>query len=164
MVVSIETLKPGQVLPMDFTESVAVPPAYGLLNLDVTLSVKGHLKHERDFFSFEGHVAADLMMECGLCLSPVAVPVSFQICDKFSETLETLGEEDVFPIASRQIDLTDAILSGLLMEIPGRVVCSASCKGLCPFCGKDLNHGPCGCSNDEINERFAQLKDLFKEV
>jgi hypothetical protein len=39
-------------------------------------------------------------------------------------------------------------------------VCFEGCKGLCALCGRDLNKGPCGCTEEEIDERWSRLKDL----
>ena len=33
----------------------------------------------------------------------------------------------------------------VLLELPGKVLCSEDCKGLCCQCGKNLNEGSCTC-------------------
>jgi uncharacterized protein len=63
---------------------------------------------------------------------------------------------------SKNIDLSESVLSGLLMAIPAKFVCSESCKGLCPSCGADLNKADCACNNEHFDERFAKLKDFFQ--
>jgi uncharacterized protein len=44
--------------------------------------------------------------------------------------------------------------------LPTKRLCSEDCKGLCPYCGKDLNEGRCDCEVDEIDPRFEVLKKL----
>ncbi|HEY4723433.1 MAG TPA: YceD family protein, partial [Anaerolineae bacterium] len=36
------------------------------------------------------------------------------------------------------------------------------CKGLCIQCGQNLNEGPCGCANTEVDPRLATLKTLLQ--
>ena len=48
-----------------------------------------------------------------------------------------------------------------------QVICKEDCKGLCQECGANLNRETCSCSQiandeDEIDPRFAKLKDIFK--
>ena len=46
--------------------------------------------------------------------------------------------------ADATIDLTDALMSALIMEIPFVLLCREDCAGLCPVCGENLNHVDCG--------------------
>lgn len=164
MLIPIGKMRSGEKTPLSFSEMLAIPTAYGLTDDAVNAAVRGILEREGDDYSFKGEVSATIHAECGLCLAPVAKELNFQVDEKFSETLDSLGTEEVWKIDSKNIDLSDAMLSALLMEIPARFVCSADCKGLCPVCGADLNQTRCDCITKQTDERFAQLKALFKEV
>ncbi|MDR2903483.1 MAG: DUF177 domain-containing protein [Clostridiales bacterium] len=164
MLMHIGKMKKGETVPVSFSETVSVPAAFGLSENETPVSVQGVLKKEGDFFAFTGELKATFAADCGLCLAPVLNAVCVPLCDKFSETLDTLGEEDVWPIVSKNIDFSESVLSALLMAIPARFVCFDGCKGLCPVCGADRNKTACACENDKIDERFAGLKELFKEV
>ncbi|MFB3072964.1 MAG: DUF177 domain-containing protein [bacterium] len=39
-------------------------------------------------------------------------------------------------------------------------LCHPDCKGLCSSCGSNRNLVPCSCSAEEVDERFAALKQL----
>ena len=59
---------------------------------------------------------------------------------------------------------TDALLrDDILLELPSKLLCKDSCKGLCPKCGKNLNEGECGCIMHEGNSAFAVLSKLLEE-
>lgn len=58
------------------------------------------------------------------------------------------------------IDLTQDIKDALLLAVPRKCLCKASCAGLCPRCGADLNKNPCSCQEDEIDPRWEGLKKL----
>lgn len=164
MLINIEKMKIGEKTPVSFSEMYKVPQEFALSDDAVNVMVQGVLKKEGDYFSFKGKASANVHSECGLCLAPAEEVLEFEIDDKFSETLDMLGTEEVWKIVSKKVDLSESVLNGLLIEIPARFICSEGCKGLCPKCGANLNKSQCGCKDEQIDERFAKLKDLFKEV
>ena len=46
-----------------------------------------------------------------------------------------------------EVDLTDDVREELLLAIPSCFYCSPDCKGVCPSCGVNLNHGSCACAS-----------------
>jgi hypothetical protein len=59
-----------------------------------------------------------------------------------------------------ELDLSQLAREQILLNLPEQVLCREDCKGICPTCGKDLNEGDCKCGEDEIDPRWAALKDL----
>ena len=49
------------------------------------------------------------------------------------------------------------------MNVEGKYLCSEDCKGLCQHCGADLNEGDCGCSQENIDPRWAALVDIIEK-
>ena len=61
---------------------------------------------------------------------------------------EGLSDEDLLIsfYDGHEINLLSLICDTILLTIPMKPLCSESCKGLCPSCGKDLNEGSCECN------------------
>ena len=59
------------------------------------------------------------------------------------------------------LDLDELLTEDLLLDVPSKFLCSPDCKGLCPSCGKNLNHGDCDCQQDTVDPRLAILKELL---
>jgi uncharacterized metal-binding protein YceD (DUF177 family) len=84
-------------------------------------------------------------------------------------------DSDVFDeyfveMKSFSIDITDFLRQEIILHFPMIPVCSSSCKGLCPLCGKKLNDGDCGCKANkptklqlQTHKPLSILKDLYKE-
>ena len=70
--------------------------------------------------------------------------------------------DDYLVCADGVLDLEDTVRTDVLLELPGKVLCSEDCKGLCCQCGKNLNEGPCQCK-PEPDPRFAALKQLLEK-
>ena len=58
------------------------------------------------------------------------------------------------------VDVSSLTREAVVLALPSQIVCSESCEGLCPRCGKDLNQGACGCPPGGTDERWSKLKDL----
>lgn len=59
-----------------------------------------------------------------------------------------------------KVDITEDMREDILLNLPHFPLCSETCKGLCVHCGKNLNDGPCGCSNQEGGGAWEALDSL----
>ena len=116
-----------------------------------------------------GNVVADVEGECARCLETSTAHISSDIEGYFAiseeSNLEGL-EEDEYEFISQngEVDLTDCVLSAVIVDIPTVFLCDEDCKGLCPKCGCNLNNETCDCADDidEFNPFYA-LKDFFND-
>lgn len=100
-----------------------------------------------------GRVEATVNTRCARCLKPLELPLSVEID-------ETVGEEGV-ELEGTVLDVDNIVKNNILVELPIRYLCKDDCKGICSQCGADLNITECGCSHEQIDERFAVLKQLL---
>ncbi|MGB1779712.1 MAG: DUF177 domain-containing protein, partial [Longimicrobiales bacterium] len=59
--------------------------------------------------------------------------------------------------------LSKAVREEMILAVNPYVVCEPECRGLCPKCGANLNEGACDCTDDEVDPRWAALRDLKSE-
>jgi len=83
-----------------------------------------------------GRISGKISGVCGRCLKPVSLLVENRSVSLYFSSAELKEEE---------LDLTEELREELLQELPMNLLCAPDCKGLCPQCGKDLNHGKCKC-------------------
>jgi uncharacterized protein len=125
-----------------------------------------------------GMISARALGTCDRCLDEAELDIKGEVDEYFlfkepDQEIELGDGEDEVDYSlvgtDHTIDLTEALLSALLMETPFVVLCREDCKGLCPVCGANLNETDCGHAA-QIEERreqdkldaspFAVLKDL----
>lgn len=78
-----------------------------------------------------------------------------------NEELKDLSNEIL--LTGDIIDLEERILEGIVSSAPDVFVCKPDCKGLCPYCGADLNEEPdhkCKDSEEKIDPRFEILRKI----
>lgn len=115
-------------------------------------------------FYFSGRVAGTAVIECRRCLVEVEREVEADVHVLFAPSGDVAveGDPDVYEYdpAERDLDLRPAIREAWLLEVPQFVVCSETCRGLCPRCGTDLNSGGCECTGLEADPRWETLRQL----
>jgi len=120
----------------------------------------------------KGELATEVELTCSRCLGSFKCPLKINLEDEYYPTadvdtgapLAVPDEPGSFTIGENHIlDLTEAVRQYALLAIPMKPLCKESCAGLCPFCGKNLNQGPCGCPLNSTDPRWAELSKLKKE-
>ncbi len=112
-----------------------------------------------------GRVAGEFRLECRRCLEPVVAGVDEEVGLLYKAGEVDADEpEDVLPLPDEAtLDVVPAVRELLLVAVPSYVICRKDCRGLCPRCGTNLNEGTCGCTSDEVEERWAPLRQLKRE-
>ena len=119
-------------------------------------------------------------MPCSRCLDDVVVPAEIDV-ERFIDLSKNINdikdESDEYEdysgyIRGTELDVDAFISCEILSSLPMKVLCKDDCKGLCPKCGKNLNHGACNCEEkggfEPEGNAFAKALDIynsyFKEV
>lgn len=100
---------------------------------------------------------------CDRCLKETVKNYTVHINRTIVVSLENEENDDIAVVPDMQLDLEDFCYPDIVMNLPTKVLCKDSCKGLCSVCGKDLNEGDCGCQTREIDPRLAALAELLKD-
>jgi len=133
------------------------------------IDVVGELSKSAAKTDVKGSIKAPLEVDCTRCLTPVrrdldlVFDVDFVDKELFPDSREMHLESadlDTDVIDGNELDLSEVVREQILLNLPEQVLCRDDCKGICPTCGKDLNEDECNCGEDEIDPRWAALKDL----
>lgn len=104
-------------------------------------------------FHFHGTVSGAFASECSRCLDPVKVPVrgDFDLMVRRGEHGgETADDLVVLSPSQHDLDLSGLIRETIVLNEPMVVLCSESCRGLCPQCGANWNRET--CNHDEASD------------
>ncbi len=150
--------QPDELNPIDERVKLTEPAA---------VSGKVRLAGNEVFVS--GHIETRAQVECDRCLQPVELPVSADFAleyisgaDYESSAVAELTEDEmsVSVFDSEAIDVDEIVKEQVLLTVPTRMLCREDCKGICPECGTDRNTGECNCVTNDIDPRWAALKNL----
>jgi len=130
---------------------------------------KLRLFRQLDKVFVKAELVTSIELECARCLKPVEVILKGAFENQYRplpKTIkETLDDIGIGYYSEEYIDLSDDFRESLLLELPIKVLCSESCEGLCPRCGKNLNKGECDChpeSEEVLSSKFAELAKMLE--
>ena len=110
----------------------------------------------------EGSLESSIPTECVRCLDIFQQLLRLQLEEQFALAAGPSVTDPPYLVdANGTIDLTLPIREQIVLSVPIQPICRPDCKGLCIQCGKNLNEGPCECSDDSVDPRLASLKTLL---
>ncbi len=136
--------------------------------------ITGHVRlhHTNQGIYAEGTAYVPVQLQCARCLKELTTTLALPLREEYYPTIDVETglptrvpeSETAFPIDSHhQIDLREAIRQNLVVNLPTQALCSETCQGLCPTCGRDLNVEPHTHPAEAEDERFASLRGLFEK-
>ncbi len=108
-----------------------------------------------------GRLRSVTAVTCVRCLEETTVPTTLQIDDLFFYPPDSAPDGEYAINGDGDLDLAPLVRELSLLEIPIQPICRPDCQGLCDQCGKNLNETTCDCAANNIDPRFAALKNLL---
>ena len=125
---------------------------------------QGVIRNTAGVLLMKGSLTTSIHGICDRCATEFDRDIEFPIDVVLVTELSNEENEDewVFPLVGDSADLDDIVRTVFVLNLDSKLLCRDDCKGLCYQCGKNLNHGPCGCQK-ELDPRFAALKQLLEK-
>jgi uncharacterized protein len=145
---------------LDFDESE--------LRLIEPVRVNGQVLRKQGEVELRGQLHTKAAIACSRCLKEVELPIALNFSERFAtatawqgEEQHELSEDDLdLGLVDEAVELDDLVKEEILLALPAHVLCDENCKGICPNCGADRNVSECGCETQQVDARWAKLKDL----
>lgn len=102
----------------------------------------------------KGAVETKLNIKCDRCLGQFFNPIKKSFDLLYVPDVTVAGTEEVNLnyddlavgfYKDGKIDVSRVVLEPIFIELPMKLICSPSCKGLCGQCGANLNEVECNC-------------------
>ncbi len=116
-----------------------------------------------------GNIIGEAEVDCTRCLQPIrrTLNVDFDVDYLTDTALGSDGEVELQEadlgtdeLADNKLDLIRLTREQILLSLPEQEFCKDDCKGLCEKCGANLNLIDCSCGDNEVDPRWAALKNL----
>jgi uncharacterized protein len=104
-----------------------------------------------------GRVRGRWSAVCSRCLAPLERDFDLPLREVFEEDP---WEDETYPLHQEEIDLEQPLRDVVVPELPTVPLCDATCRGLCPSCGANLNEGRCDCESEATDPRWDALREL----
>lgn len=134
------------------------------------VQVTGTARRSSEIARVEGTVQGQVQIACSRCIQPVETKfetpfdvdfVTLETYEQASAEHEITGADFSLSVYDgERINLDEIVREQILLDLPVHQLCQENCAGLCEKCGANKNTDACSCENEEIDPRWAALKQL----
>ncbi|WP_328857711.1 DUF177 domain-containing protein [Williamsia herbipolensis] len=114
-----------------------------------------------------GTVSGETEGQCARCLDPVSGTVNVFLTELFaypdSVTEQTTDADDVHRIVDDRVDLEQAVIDAVGLDLPMTPLCREDCGGLCVECGVRLDTADPEHGHEFIDPKWAALREKFAD-
>ena len=115
-----------------------------------------------------GSYTVEMEAQCDRCLGRARFPLEAGFDLYYQPASDSPSEDEVkidegeaeIGFYEEGLELEDLLREQVLLALPMQRVCSESCKGICPTCGKSRNEAACECQPEAVADRWGALRDL----
>ena len=109
------------------------------------VKLTGKLQNIAGMVTLDYTLETTVLLVCDRCLDEFERAYRLENSHVLVRNEEGLEGEDDLYCPDCALDMCETAISDLLISLPTKILCREDCKGLCPECGKNLNHGDCEC-------------------
>lgn len=155
---------PGETFPFDILEGRQPEEWDGeMMTFEGPIHVSGTYTVHSDVVQVHAKVKASVCVPCANCLEDARHTLTAEMDENFVRDADKAQEDD-FTYEGHTLELDDAVMGTIFMNMPMRILCKPDCKGLCPRCYQNLNHAACSCPKElPAKHPFAALASLLNQ-
>jgi uncharacterized protein len=161
--------RPGAMLPL--RQTVASPSRIGLDMIAIPRGAPLELdllfQSVSEGVLVTGTVFAPTSGECARCLGDTSGQIEIALTELFaypdSATEATTEDDEVGHVVKGTVDLEQAIIDAVGLELPLSPLCRADCPGLCSECGVALAEAEPGHHHERFDPRWGKLAGMFTD-
>lgn len=124
--------------------------------------VSGFVKNATGIVSLSAKAEFTVSTQCAKCAKNITKSMTVPVKHFLIAHLNDENNDEYILVENMVLDLDELVMEDIYLSFPTRFLCKEDCKGLCPFCGKDLNEGECGCRKP-VDPRLAALQELLRD-
>ena len=126
------------------------------------ISVKGRIKSSNSIVSLKADVECSVSVQCAKCAKDIVKKLSVPMEHLLVSHLNDEDNDEFILVENMLLNLDELVQEDVYLSMPARFLCKSDCKGLCPYCGTDLNERTCSCKKP-IDPRLAVLQQLLDD-
>ncbi len=125
-----------------------------------SIDVKGKVFNRTGIVSLEVNAVYELDTLCDRCAAPVKRNEELAIAHFLVSELNDEDNDEYYLVEDMNLNLDELVREDILLSLPTKILCREDCKGICPYCGTNLNEKQCDCKKP-VDPRLEALKQFL---
>lgn len=151
---------PGEKLEFDYELDLSAVDIATCFPFVSPVKVKGGVYNRAGVVSLVAKADFTYAAPCDLCAQHTEKNLSIPVDHVLVTSLNNEDNDELILVDSLRFDLDELVTEDILLGLPTRHLCKEDCKGVCQYCGKNLNQDSCSCSAP-LDPRLAVLRQLL---
>lgn len=150
----------GEKLEFDYEMDLSALEISSLYPFPKPVKISGCVFNRAGVVQLQAQVELEFDAPCDLCAQQTVTPLTIPVSHVLVTSLNNEENDELILLESFRFDLDQLVTEDILLSLPSRHLCKEDCKGICQYCGKNLNHDSCNCSAP-LDPRLAVLRQLL---
>lgn len=152
----------GSNLPIEHTLDMSETDFGGGFPLKSPVKITGSIFNRAGVVTLCLNMEYEFTAPCDRCGVETSEICKVDLEKLLAVSIEGEASDTIITVPDMKLDVDELVFSEVYLSLPSKHLCSDSCRGICPKCGKNLNEGDCGCVFKEVDPRLSKLAELLK--
>ncbi len=153
----------GFALPLNIEFDFSGEEIYGAFPISKPVVISGTVENQASVVVLRYRAEVEYTRECDRCLDLSTTEYELEYEHVLTAEIQDEETDELIYIPDFQLDFEEMAKEDIILDMPTKHLCRQECKGLCPKCGCNLNHGECSCEMSEPDPRLAALRQLITD-
>lgn len=118
---------------------------FGVGTFVTPVSLVGEIVNRAGVVSLSYSLSVTIHHLCDRCLDEFNREYKLDFSHILVRGETSMDEEEYVGCPEDTLDVNELAIQDLLLSLPTKSLYREDCRGLCPVCGQNLNHGDCDC-------------------
>ncbi len=150
----------GEKLEFDYEMDLSALEISTVFPFQKPVKIKGSVFNRAGVVWLSAEAKLEFDAPCDLCAQQTVTPLTIPVYHVLVTSLNNEENDELILLESFRFDLDELVTEDILLSLPSRHLCKEDCKGVCQYCGKNLNQDSCSCSAP-LDPRLAVLRQLL---
>lgn len=150
----------GEKLDFDYELDLSDIDLYTYYPFAQPVRVKGSVFNKAGVVQLKADTTFTYSAPCDRCAQHTTKDLSIPVDHVLVTSLNDEENDELILVESLRFNLDELVTEDILLGLPTRHLCKEDCKGVCQYCGKNLNDDSCNCSAP-LDPRLAALQQLL---
>ncbi len=122
--------------------------------------IQGRVYNRAGVVHLSACAAFDYAAPCDRCAEPTTRHYDIPLEHILVTTLNNEDNDEFVLLDGMRYEVNELIREDIILSLPSGYLCRDDCKGVCQYCGKNLNKDSCSCKAP-VDPRLAVLEQLL---
>ena len=148
----------GASVPFDYEMDMSDEEFWAGKPFQKAVRVKGEAVNRAGIVCIEAQATVEVFTDCDRCASSIDRVFDIPVSHTLVTSLNDEENDELILVEDMHFELDPLVREDIFLTLPSKILCKENCKGVCQFCGANLNEGQCSCKKPVSDVRSSTMR------